>query len=41
MKIMMCISIARQLPGKHIPANITHAAEGRPLLGNEQLNTHS
>jgi hypothetical protein len=30
----MCIPIARQRLGKHIPAKRTHATGGRPLLGN-------
>jgi hypothetical protein len=36
---VMCIPIARQRLGKHIHAKRTPATEGRPLLGNVQVNT--
>jgi hypothetical protein len=36
---LMCISIARQRLGEHIPAKRKHAKEGRPLLGTGPINT--
>jgi hypothetical protein len=36
----MCIPIARQRLGKHIPTKRTRATE-RPLLGNGLINTHN
>jgi hypothetical protein len=37
--IVTCIPIARQRLGKHIPSKRTCATEGRPFLGNGQVNT--
>jgi hypothetical protein len=37
---VMCIPIARQRVGKHIPATHAHATIGRLLLGNGAVNTH-
>jgi hypothetical protein len=37
--IVTCIPTARQRLGKHIAAKRTHATEGRPMLGNEPVNT--
>jgi hypothetical protein len=38
--IVMCIAIARQRHGKHIPATNMHATiRGYPLLGNGAVNT--
>jgi hypothetical protein len=37
--IMVCIPIARQQLGKHIPAKRMHATEGHPLLCNRPVNT--
>jgi hypothetical protein len=39
--IATCIPIAKQRFGKHIPAKITHATEGRLLLDNGAANTPS
>jgi hypothetical protein len=39
--IVTCIPIARRRLGKYIPAKRTRATEGRPLLGNEQVNKSS
>jgi hypothetical protein len=35
----MCIPIAKQRFGKHIPAKRMRATERRPLLGNGPVNT--